>query len=985
MKKSFLLFIVALTGFCFADAQQVVSGRVTDVKGAPLPGVSVNVKGTNRGTTTGPDGQFRVSASPNATLIFTNIGFTDKEVTPTSGSINVILEQSQRSLEEVIVTGYGTQNKKQVAGSISKIKGDEIKLQPLGSFDKALQGKVPGLLSQSQSGQPGDAAVVTIRGKGSINGTNTPLYIIDGIQVTSADFATINPGDIESFNILKDATSTAIYGSRGANGVIVITTKKGVSGKTQINYDFQYGYSELPQDKLKVMNSAQKLQYEQYDRPSDPSYANYPSGVNPFGWTPDEIDSLSKLDYHIQNVLFHKGITQQHQISASGGNDKTHFYLSGSVFDQQGIVVTTGLKRYTGRINLDNSFGNFNIGINASLGYSRLIGTRENDSYIGSPLNAIRWFNPYINLYDANGDYQIDYLQGQPNPLKELLENSGNSDQVKGVGSAYIEFRFPWIKGLKARTVWGGDLDQDESFAYLDRSTDQGSQSQGNNGEVDRAYAKTFRYTGTTSLNYQRTIGEHEINASIYNEIIQSKSENFGFKGFGLVGPFKNEAGITPGTATNGYIPTVAGSATADGLVSYFIDATYGFKRKYYLNAGARRDGSSRLSSDQRWANFGQVGASWIISEENFMQGVKKWLNSLKLKASYGSVGSQGIPDFLTPELFGPVVYNGTGGLILTNLERSLTWERKNMFNTGTEFAMFNGRLGGTIEVYRNITKDLFLDRQLSRTSGFQSITNNLGKLQNQGIEISLSGDVVKTKNFNWSLSANYTYNKNKLLDQNGQQDNVSGVLINRVGNPINSFYLVRYAGVDPQTGDALYYEKDGKTTTNVYDPNDRVLLGPSDPPQFGGFSTSWNYKGIGLDVLFSYALGAFAFNNDRTNVENSIYWFSNLDVAMLREWQKPGDVTDVPSSFNDFHPETSRFLEKTNYLRLRNVMLSYSLPSSLLNRIKIRSLRIFAQGENLYVWDNFQGYDPEVVTGVLEGAHYPPLKTITFGVSVGL
>jgi len=382
MKKLFLLLTVAFSAFSFAQAQQVVTGKVTDVNGAPLSGVSVNVKGGKKGTTTGPDGQFTISVASNATLVFSNIGFGEKQMQAGNGALIVIMEQTQRSLEEVIVTGYGTQNKKQVAGSISKLKGDEIKLQPLGSFDKALQGKIPGLLSQSQSGQPGDAAVVTIRGKGSINGTNNPLYIIDGIQVTAADFSTINPGDIESFNILKDASSTAIYGSRGANGVIVITTKKGVSGKTKVNYDFQYGYSELPNDKLKVMNSAQKLQYEQYDRPD--------FGKNPFGWTPAEIDSLGKLNYNIANILFHKGTTQQHQVSVSGGNDKTHFYVSGSLFDQQGIVITTGLKRYTGRINIDNSFGNFKVGLNATLGYSRLIGTRENDAYIGSPLNAIR-------------------------------------------------------------------------------------------------------------------------------------------------------------------------------------------------------------------------------------------------------------------------------------------------------------------------------------------------------------------------------------------------------------------------------------------------------------------------------------------------------------------------------------------------------------------------------------------------------------------
>lgn len=976
MKKIPLLIVMIIACCSFALAQQVVTGKVTDANGTPLAGVSVSVKGGKRGTTTGPDGTFRISAPSGAVLVFTNVGYTDKEVSVANGSGNIILEQSARSLQEVIVTGYGTQNKKQVTGSISKISGDEIKMQPLGSFDKALQGKIPGLLSQSQSGQPGSPAVVTIRGQGSINGSTDPLYIIDGVQVNAGDFATINPGDIESFTVLKDASSTAIYGSRGANGVIVITTKRGISGKTRIDYDFQYGYSELPTDRLKLMTSAEKLQYEFYDRPD--------YGPNPFGWTPAEVDSLSKLNYHIKDILFRKGITQQHQISASGGNDKTHFYLSGSLFDQQGVVITTGLKRYTGRINIDNSFGNFKVGLNTTFGYSRLIGTRENDQYIGSPLNAIRWYNPYINLYDADGKYQIDYLQGQPNPLQELLENHGNSDEIKGVGSAFIEYNIPWVNGLRARTMWGGDLSEEESFQYLDRTTDQGSQSQGGNGEVDRAYAKTFRYVGTTSISFQRTIGDHEINASIYNEIIQRKIENFGFSGFGLVGPFKNEAGITPGTATNGYIPTVTGSATNSGLVSYFVDGIYGYKRKYYLNAGARRDGSSRLSKDQRWANFGHIGANWIMSEENFLQGTKNWLNALKLKASYGSSANQGVGDFETRELFGPTVYNGTGGLVLTNLARTLTWERKVEFNTGVEFTMFKGRFGGTVEVYRNITKDLFLDRQLSRTSGFQSITNNLGKLQNEGIEVSLNGDVIRTRDFTWSLEANYTFNKNKLLDQNGQPDNINGIFINRVGERINSFYVVRYAGVDPQNGDALYYKKDGKTTTNVYDPDDRVIIGPSDPPQFGGFSSSWNYKGIGLDVLFSYAIGGYAYNNDRLNVENPIYWFSNIAESMLREWQKPGDVTDIPSPFNDLHAETTRFIEKTNYLRLRNVMLSYSLPASILNKIKFRSVRVFAQGQNLYVWHHFQGYDPEVVTGVLGGSVYPQLKTVTFGLNVG-
>jgi TonB-linked SusC/RagA family outer membrane protein len=979
MKRLLLFITIIVSGFSSAFAQRDVSGRVVDSRdGSPLKDVSVTVRGSRIGTTTDADGRFRISVPSNAALIFSSIGFNDQEVRVGNNStIDVTLQFAQQNLQEVVITGYTIQNKRQVAGSVARINGDEIKLQPLGSFDKALQGKVAGLLSQSQSGQPGAAAEVTIRGKGSINGTNTPLYIIDGVQVNAADFATINPGDIESYNVLKDASSTAIYGSRGANGVIVITTKKGVAGKTRVDYDFQYGFSELPKNKNALMNSADKLNYEvNYDRPE---------GKNPFGWSQAEIDSLSKLNYNIKDILFRKGITSQHQLSASGGNEKTRFFLSGSIFDQQGIVLTTGLRRYTGRVNIENSFGNFKVGLNATMGYSRVRGTRENDQYIGSPLNAIRWFNPYINLYDANGDYQEDFLQGQPNPLRELLMNSGNSDEIKGVGSAYIEFNVPWVKGLKARTLWGGDFTEDEGFQYLDRATDQGGQSNGGNGQVDRNWAKVFRYTGTTSLGYQRSFGDHEINVSIFNEIIQSKSENFGFTGFGLVGPFKNEAGITPGSPTNGYIPVVNGGGSQNGLLSYFIDGLYGYNKKYYISASARRDGSSRLTKDQRYANFGSAGLSWIMSEENFLKGTRNWLNLLKYKISYGSVGSQGIGDFSSRELLSSTVYNGVGGLLLTNLQRPLTWERKVMFNTGIEFTTFKGRLGGTIEYYNNITKDLFLDRQLSRTSGFQSITNNLGKLQNRGIEVSLNADIVRLKNFTWSIDANYSYNKNKLLDQNGLDQNVNGLFINKVGYPINSIYVVKYAGVDPATGDALYYKKDGKTTTNVYNPDDRVIIGPIDPPQFGGVSNTFNYKGIELSVLLTYAFGNFIYNNDRFNVEQAGYWFSNLDKAMLREWQQPGDITDIPSSFNEFHGETSRFVEKADYLRLRNVMLSYDLPKSLLDRLKIRSLRFFAQGQNLYVWHNFLGYDPEVVTGSLGGAQYPQLKTVTFGLHLGL
>jgi TonB-dependent starch-binding outer membrane protein SusC len=983
MIKSLLLLVwVILLSFQFGFAQsRVVTGRITNSKsGTAVEGATVRVKGTNTAAISTADGSFSIAVSgADAILVVSGVGFAEKEFNVGSNTqLDITVEEGSKTLQEVVITGYTTQNKRQVAGSIAKITGDEIKMQPIGSFDQAFQGKVPGLLSQTQTGQPGAAADVTIRGKGSINGTNTPLYIIDGVQVNAADFASINPGDIDSYNILKDASSTSIYGSRGANGVIVITTKKGAAGKTQINYDFQYGWSQLPENRLELMNSAEKLDYElNYDRPF--------YGTNPFGWTNADVDSLSDIDNNLDEALFRKGFTQSHMLSASGGNEKTRFFVSGSYFDQEGIVLTTGLKRYTGRANIENSFGNFKVGINATLGYSKITNTLENDQYIGSPLNAIRWFNPYVTLYDAEGNYQDDFLQGQPNPLRELQENFGYTDELKGVGNVFLEYRIPIVPGLRFRTTWGADYAQTEGFNYLDKSTDQGSQATGTSGSVSRNFAENFRYTGTTSFAYQNTFGDHDISAGLFNEIINSKFKSFGFTGFGLLGPFKNEAGITPGSATNNFIPTVGGTGTESALLSYFIDAIYGYRKKYYLNAGFRRDGSSRLSSDKKWANFGQVGLSWIMSEENFLKNVS-WINALKFKISYGTVGSQGVGNFASLELLGPSVYNGVPGLQLVGLSNpELTWEKKSMFNTGFEFTMMDGRIGGTVEVYNNITNDLFLDRQLSRTSGFPSITTNLGKLRNQGIEASLRVEVIRGKDFTWALGANHTFNKNKIISQPGQPENVQGLSINKEGERANSLYMVRSAGVDPQNGNALYYKLDGKTTTDIYDPSDRVILGTVDPPNYGGFFTDLNWKGIELNVLFSYAFGNIIYNNDRINVEFPGYWYSGLAKSLLNEWRNQGDVTDVPSSFNDFQGGVSRFVESGDYLRLRNVMLSYTLPASFMAKLKIRSIRVFAQGQNLGVWHNFSSYDPEIPTGALGGAHYPPLKTITFGLNLGL
>lgn len=980
MKRSLLFSLFAFFLSSIALAQRDVTGVVTDARdNSPLSGVSVFVKGTRTGTTTGQDGRFRISVPDKGTLVFSFIGFAEKEVAVTGNSMNVSLSILQADLQEVVVTGYTALNKKQYTGSVAKVSGSEVNLQPIASFEQLLQGKSPGVLIQSQSGQPGSAASVTIRGKGSVLGGTQPLYIVDGIQVTAADFQSLNPADFETYNILKDAVATSQYGSRGANGVIVVTTRRGRNAKTVLNYDYQYGVQQLPKSQLVLMNSKEKLDYEFfYDRPVD--------GMNPFGWSQADYDSLSKVTPDWEDAIFQKAKTQQHILSATGGNDKTRFFISGSVFTQDGLVKTTNLKRYTGRVNLDHTAGNFKVGISATLGYSKTSGTTENDNVISTPLNAYRWTLPYITPYLADGSYNLTDPGGNPNPLPDLFLNTNLNKQIKGVGVANVEYKIPFVKGLSARTQWGIDFTDNQNENYTDINTQTNQVVPGLSGAFNANSLRRIRSTGTTSFNYEKRAGDHSFGVGVFNEIIKRSTVTNGYTGYGLIGPIKNAAGITPGTPTNNFIPAVGGGSTEESILSWFTIANYDYRNKYFVNLTGRRDGSSRLAEGKKFVNYGGVGLGWAVTSERFMAN-QDLFDNLKLKASYGSAGNAEIGgSYEALEQFGPSSYNGIGGLRLTNLKKEqLSWETRRTANAGVEFSALKTRLSGGVEVYSSTTHGLYLNRLLSSTNGVGSIVTNLGKMRNRGIEISLSYDLIKSKDLNININGNWTTNKSEMLALDGKDEIINGIGINRIGERANSVYLVRYAGVDPDNGDALYYKADGKTITNVYDPADAVIVGSFDPKGFGGFGTTVTYKGFELSALFTYQYGFDIYNQARVDVENPQYWFSNLSRANLREWQHPGDITDIPSPFSDFHENTTRFLEKGDFLRFRNIMISYTVPKSIVGKWKISNLRVFVQGQNLYTWHNFQGYDPEVFTGVLTGAVYPALKAVTVGASLGL
>jgi TonB-dependent starch-binding outer membrane protein SusC len=972
MMKTRLLLLFTLLYTVNIMAQNSFTGKVQDKDGNPLAGATVKSK--IEATKTNETGSFSVKATAGETLYITYVGMTLTTIEAAEGMV-VSMVSNAKSETEVIVTGYTSQSKRRSVGSSTTIKAEEIKGVPIGSFDQALQGKAPGVLVQAQSGQPGAAARINIRGKSSIIGSNDPLFIVDGIQISANDFASLNPNDFENFNILKDASSTAIYGSRGSNGVVVITTKRGKIGKPTLTYDFQTGQSTLPSNKLQVMNANQKLDYE---------IAN----GNPYSWTATEEVDLRKINTNWNDVFFRKGQTQSHQLSLSGGNTGTRYFISGGIFDQTGTVQKSDLKRYTGRVNLETSFGDFKVGINTFVGSSKINNTLEGNAFIGSPLNAVLWLNPYEKPFTDDGKYS-SIVSGQPHPLQELLETDNKSDQLKGIGTINVEYKAPFLKGLTFRTNWGGDYTQDEAFIYLDRQTYQGSIATGARGSLNRGLGKLFRYTGTNSIGYNTSKGDHDFGVTIFNEILQETRTAFSYTGFGIVTPFRNESGITPGTSTNGFIPTVAGSRNVRGLISYFADFNYAYKNKYFVTTNIRRDGSSRFGENKRWANFGSVGAAWLISEENFISNVSEnWLDLFKLKVSYGAVGNQAIGgSFPAISQLSPARYAGQGGLLTTTLSNpDLQWEKKTTANLGVEFGLFKNRIKGSFEYYNAITSALFLDKSISGTSGFSSFTTNVGRMRNRGIEAGLDIDVIRSKDFVWSINGQITNNKNSLLELvDGKTEDISGDFIRKVGEPLNTYFLVKTAGVDPATGDQLYLTKDGKTTTNVYSPDDRVTLGTSEAPIFGGFGTDFKFKAIELNVFFSYISGNEIYNNDRNNLENPAYLFDNLSVDLLTEWRTPGQVTNIPRPDNAFFGSTSRFIEDGSFIRLRNVNLSYTMPTSLLANAKIKSLKFFMIGQNLFTSTKYLGWDPELNSGSSLGARYPALRTITAGISIGL
>lgn len=979
--RLYVLFGLLMFTFTLNAQERLVQGTVKSADGELLVGVNVIIKGTTTGTVSDVNGAYKLSMPDGSNIItFSFIGFIPEEViVENQTTIDIVLSPDITQLSEIIVVGYDEKDKRKLTSSVATISKDQIELVPMATIDNILQGAAPGLLIQSGNGQPGAPASVLIRGINSINGSSAPLYILDGIQITSGDFESLNPNDFESVSVLKDASASQIYGSRGAAGVILITSKSGKKGATIFKLNTSFGLSPRPEynDGLRPLNSTQLIDLQQE------------IGIGATVGLPEEVlDSLKQINTNWLEVLTRDAKFQTHELSASGGNEHTQFYVSGSYFSQEGTSIRSKLDRYTFRTKVTHTQNNFTIQANMFGGFSK----REDSESEGGFGRS----NPFYSSIRANAyDHAIDPRTGDfalpldlsASSTANILERINTNDEIienlKGLVSLSLKYKVPFIEGLELQTLWGIDHRTEVETDFVDPNSFRGPRSQGGQGQLSRDYSRRTRYTGTSSIHYTRQINkDHEIKASLFHEIVYRDSEGFGLTGYGL-DRIQTLAGITEGTEDNGFIPRISGGTSGSSLLSYFTNLEYAFKNKFFINTGLRRDGASRFGKNNRYGIFYSAGAGWLLSEESFMSGISA-INLLKLRASYGTVGNQsGISDFGALETFSETTYDGKRGIFSGLSNPDLKWETTQKFNVGLDFILLNGIISGNIDYYNDKTVDLFLPVQLSRTTGFSSQNQNVGSLKNEGIEVSLKTKNFSNGKFRWTTQANFTYGKTVVLKLAGGESFAFSRYLLEEGKDYGRFYMVKRAGVNPANGRYLWYDKQGNLTEE-YDLDNAVNHGLSTPPYFGGITNTFKHGNLELSVLFTYGLGHERYNLIRTSLDNPTKISrGSVSTNALRFWRQPGDVTDIPDPKKEATFRTdSGWLEDASYIRLRNIMLAYTLPQQLANTMHLKGLRIYLQGQNILTFTSYTGLDPENSSNT-EVADYPSLSTYTAGLNI--
>lgn len=991
MKKLFLLYLMIFGSLVIVNAQQQISGTMIDSYGEPLIGANVLEKGSTNGTITDIDGSFSFrSLVDNPVLIFSYIGFKTVEIQYDGTPLNVIMV-NDNLIDEVVVVGYGEQDRESITGAVSSVSAKEFENRPIATVDQLLQGQAPGLVVLGGTGQPGeDAGSVVLRGPSSITGSNTPIYIMDGIQISSEDFGALNPNDIESVSVLRDASSAAIYGASGANGVILITTKSGEAGESKVQYNFQYGKTSRTQDRFEMMNAAEKLAFEEIARrgpgwnlsPNNPANEGLPQ--EDLDINKSQLDSLAGINTNWRDLIFRTGVIQEHNLRVSGGDENTKYYFSGNYYDEEGQVLASNFNRSSLRMNIEETVSDrFKIGVRATGGYSTSKFASSVDAInLNNPFALAYLMNPYEQIYDANGDYQFGST-GR-NPFEQAELNYTKQAEFKGISNLYASFKL--MDGLTLKGNWGIDHTGTNITTFTDPESRLGSTSeQGNQGSLDKDRRSTTNITLSHIAEYQKLIeGRHNLTFIVGQEMRKRWIDYFNFDAFGLSGGLISPAGTTAGSVDNpDFIPTIGGLLRQRTLLSFFSRANYTLDDKYNVTLGARRDGSSVFGANKKWGTFWNVGASWIVSREDFMKDVNA-INYLKFGISYGTNGnSEGIGERELAALFTNGDYAGSTAFLPDRANPGnpdLQWEVLKGMNVLLEFGLFDNFVSGNVNYYNNKTESLFIDQKLPPSNGVDGLTINAGSMKNEGIEVELDFNLLRG-DFSLSIGGQVGYNNNTITDLGQVSEFEQGTSIVEEGLPLGSHYVVEWGGVNPLNGNPLYVDDDGNLTEDFASANPKAIFGTNYAPWNGGVNLDASYKNLSLSVFGNFVQGNVLFNNQSFFQENPNFSQFNLSTIMNTIWQEPGDITEVqrigtPRQF------TSKDLEDASFFRLRLVQLSYNVPIQGRLIDAISNLNVFVQGKNLLTITDFTGFDPEDSNN-LASYGFPSARAFTFGLGV--
>lgn len=958
--------VCILCGISLSMAQNVsIKGQVKDQKGLPLPGVSVKVKGTNQGASTQDNGSYTISAPKNATLEFSFIGFkTLEEVVNNRTNINVTLSDDNQQLNEVVVIGYGTTTKKDLTTAVVSISSKDIENQPVTNPLQAIQGKAAGVQVISQSGKPGSGVSVSIRGNTSITASNSPLYVIDGVTSRNADF--LNPGDIETLTILKDASAAAIYGSSGANGVVLITTKKGSSDKMRVAFNAFTGFSNLWQ-KVDVLNAAQ-----------------YNALMKDMNYT-----AFGNQDTDWQDVTFGTGTQNNYQVSLSGGIKGGQYYFSTGYQQDKGTVAPAVLDKYTANFNGSQNITSWlKLTGTAAFTYRKSVDVGDNSGVAGGGvILAALSTPPTIGIYNNLGQYAGNPNQGGwENPIAYAYRMTNGTNNFRFLGSFAAQVNF--TKDLYFKSSISTNLNRNRYSNFLDPYMSEYGRTQ--QGRFQSNRTKDNVWLNENIVNYTKNVGKNAFTATGGMTIQESDYKYYNYEDSKYLDANKNL--LPAATSITATLPSFAQWSKR----SYLARVTYAYDSKYLFSSNFRADGSSRFAPDKRYGYFPSASVGWRISGENFMK-ESKTINDLKIRGSWGKVGNdEGIGDYAYLELYQPTTQGSYNFIQLANPD--LTWEKTTQTNIGLDLSMFNSRITFTADAYLKKTNDLLLNVPLALSTGFNTQARNVGSMENKGLEFVLSTkNFVKSK-FTWSTDLNFSLNRNKVtslgnslssIDFGGIDSRDQAIRV-EVGKPLGAFYGYVFQGVNPQTGNAMYADLNNNGSV---DAGDRTYIGNAQPKFTYGVNNNLTYGSFGLSFFFQGVQGNDIFNASRIDLEG-LYDSKNQSTAVLDRWTTPGQITNIPKvtkGNTDNSRTSSRFVEDGSYLRLKSATLSYNFGANTLKKLNMSKITVFATGYNLLTFTNYSGFDPEVQRysgnspsmGIDYGT-YPQSRTFLFGVNVG-